>query len=130
MNTIKTGFLLLVLTLILIYGGLALGGEQGMTFALLFAALMNFGAFFWSDKIALAMSGAQPVTPQQAPQLYRIVEGLCARNGLPTPRLYLIPQAQPNAFATGRSPQKAAVAVTAGLLETMNEQELEGVLAH
>ena len=130
MNAIKTGFLLLVLTLILIYGGAALGGEQGMTFALLFAALMNFGAFFWSDKIALAMSGAQPVTPQQAPQLYRIVEGLCARNSLPTPRLYVIPQAQPNAFATGRSPQKAAVAVTAGLLEAMNEQELEGVLAH
>ena len=79
MNAIKTGFLLLVLTLILIYGGLALGGEQGMTFALLFAALMNFGAFFWSDKIALAMSGARPVTPEQAPQLYRLTESLCQR---------------------------------------------------
>jgi heat shock protein HtpX len=130
MNTIKTGILLAALTLLLLFGGQMVAGQQGLTVALLMAVLMNFTAYFFSDKIALAMSGARPVTPQQAPQLYRLTESLCQRAGLPTPRLYVIPQAQPNAFATGRSPQKAAVAVTAGLLEAMNEQELEGVLAH
>ncbi len=130
MNTLKTGLLLAVLTLILVVGGQAFGGQQGMALALVIAVVMNFAAYFWSDKIALAMSGAQPVTPQQAPQLYGIVEGLCARAGLPVPRLYLIPQMQPNAFATGRDPQHAAVAVTQGLLETMSRDELEGVIAH
>lgn len=130
MNTIKTGFLLAVLTLILIYGGQAIGGQQGMTMALIFAAVMNFGAYFWSDKLALRMSGARPVTRAEAPRMYAIVERLCARTGLPMPRLYVIPQAQPNAFATGRNPQHAAVAATAGLLEAMDEDELEGVLAH
>jgi len=130
MNTLKTGLLLAVLTLILVVGGQALGGQQGMALALILAVVMNFAAYFWSDKIALAMSGAQPVTPEQAPQLYRIVEGLCARSGLPVPRLYVIPQMQPNAFATGRDPSHAAVAVTEGLLETMTPEELEGVVAH
>ncbi len=130
MNTLKTGLLLAVLTLILVIGGQAFGGQQGMALALVIAVVMNFAAYFWSDKIALAMSGAQPVTPQQAPQLYGIVEGLCARAGLPVPRLYVIPQMQPNAFATGRDPHHAAVAVTEGLLETMTREELEGVLAH
>ena len=130
MNTLKTGLLLAVLTLILVVGGQALGGQQGMALALVIAVVMNFAAYFWSDKIALAMSGAHPVTPEQAPQLYRIVEGLCARASLPTPRLYVIPQMQPNAFATGRSPERAAVAVTEGLLQTMNQDELEGVIAH
>ncbi|HXE76489.1 MAG TPA: zinc metalloprotease HtpX [Candidatus Xenobia bacterium] len=130
MNTLKTGLLLAVLTLILVVGGQALGGQQGMALALVIAVVMNFAAYFWSDKIALAISGAQPVTAEQAPQLYRIVEGLCARSGLPTPRLYIIPQMQPNAFATGRSPERAAVAVTEGLLQTMNQDELEGVIAH
>jgi heat shock protein HtpX len=130
MNTIKTGFLLAALTLILVVGGQMIAGQQGMTIALIMAAVMNLGSYFWSDKIALAMSGARPVTPKQAPRMYRLMEGLCARTGLPMPRLYVIPQAQPNAFATGRSPQKAAVAATVGLLETMNDDELEGVLAH
>ncbi|HKZ51839.1 MAG TPA: zinc metalloprotease HtpX [Candidatus Acidoferrales bacterium] len=130
MNAIKTGLLLAALTLILVIGGQAVAGQRGMTIALIFAAIMNLGAYFWSDKITLAMSGAQPVTPDQAPRMYRVMERLCARTGLPMPRLYVIPQAQPNAFATGRNPQHAAVAATAGLLETMEEDELEGVLAH
>ena len=130
MNAIKTGFLLVALTLMLVLGGQAFGGRQGMTLALVLAAGMNFLAYFFSDKIPLAMSGARPVTPAEAPRLYRITEGLCARAGLPMPRLYVIPQAQPNAFATGRNPQKAAVACTAGLLETMEDDEIEGVLAH
>jgi heat shock protein HtpX len=130
MNAIKTGLLLTALTLILVVGGQMIGGRQGMTLALIIAAVMNLGSYYWSDKIALAMSGARPVTQEQAPRLYRIVEGLCAHTGLPMPRLYVIPQAQPNAFATGRNPQHAAVAATAGLLEVMNDDELAGVLAH
>jgi len=130
MNIFKTGLLLAGLTLLLLFAGQALGGRQGMTLALLMAGVMNFAAYFWSDKLALAMSGAQAVTPQQAPRFYRITEGLCARAGLPMPRLFVIPQAQPNAFATGRNPQRAAVAATAGLLETMDDEELEGVIAH
>ena len=130
MNTVKTGLLLLALTLILLFGGQAIAGQQGMTIALVLAAVMNLGAYFWSDKIALAMSGAKPVSREQAPRLYAIMERLCGKTGLPLPRLYLIPQAQPNAFATGRNPQHAAVAATAGLLEAMDDEELEGVLAH
>jgi len=130
MNTFKTGILLTALTLVLLFIGSALGGQQGMTVALVFAVLMNGIAYFFSDKIALAMSSAQPVTREQAPRLYSITERLCAQAGLPMPKLYVIPQAAPNAFATGRSPKHASVAVTAGLLELMNEQEVEGVLAH
>lgn len=130
MNTLKTGMLLVALTLILLFGGQAIGGQRGMTIALILAGVMNFASYFWSDKIALAMSGARAVTPEQAPRLYGAMERLCARTGMPMPRLYVMPEAQPNAFATGRSPQHAAVAATAGLLETMNDEELEGVLAH
>ena len=130
MNAIKTGLLLAALTLLLLFGGQMLAGQQGLTLALVLAVVMNFTAYFFSDRIALAMSGAQPVTPDEAPRMYHITEGLCARAGLPMPRLYVIPQAQPNAFATGRSPQKAAVACTAGLLESMEDDELEGVIAH
>jgi len=130
MNALKTGILLVALTLILIYAGQAIGGRDGMTIALVFAALMNFAAYFWSDKIALAMTGAQPVSQAQAPAFYATMERLTARTGLPMPRLYVIPEAQPNAFATGRSPRQAAVAATVGLLETMNDEELEGVLGH
>lgn len=130
MNTLKTGILLTALTLVLLFIGSAFGGQRGMTMALVFAVLMNGVAYFFSDKIALAMSGAQPVTREQAPRFYSITERLCAQAGLPMPKLYIIPQAAPNAFATGRSPKHASVAVTAGLLELMNEQEVEGVLAH
>jgi len=130
MNTFKTALLLTGLTLLLVIGGGAIAGERGMTFALVGAIVMNGIAYFFSDKIALAMSGAQPVTREQAPRFYSITERLCAQAGLPMPKLYVIPQAAPNAFATGRGPKHASVAVTAGLLELMNEQEVEGVLAH
>lgn len=130
MNTFKTALLLTALTLLLVVGGGAIAGERGMTFALVGAIVMNGIAYFMSDKIALAMSGAKPVTREQAPRLYAITERLCGQAGLPMPKLYVIPQAAPNAFATGRSPKHASVAVTAGLLELMNEQEVEGVLAH
>lgn len=130
MNTLKTGILLVALSLLLIYGGAAVAGQQGLTIALILALAMNAAAYFWGDKIALAMTRAQPVAREQAPRLYAIMERLCGKTGLPMPRLYVIPEAQPNAFATGRSPAKASIAATVGLLETMNDEELEGVLAH
>jgi heat shock protein HtpX len=130
MNTFKTALLLTGLTLLLVLGGQAIGGQQGMTMALLFAVMMNGIAYFFSDKIALAMSGARPVTREQAPRLYAITERLCAQANLPLSRLYVIPEAAPNAFATGRNPSKAAVAVTAGLMELMEDDEIEGVIAH
>jgi heat shock protein HtpX len=130
MRTLKTGLLLTGLTLLLVFGGGALAGQQGMTYGLIFAVLMNGGAYFFSDKIALASSGAQPVTREQVPRLYAVMERLAAKGNLPMPKLYIIPQAAPNAFATGRNPSHASVAVTEGLLELMNDDELEGVIAH
>jgi len=130
MNTFKTGLLLTALTLLLVLGGRAIAGPNGMTMALVLAVLMNGMAYFFSDKIALAMSGAKPVTPEQVPRLYAVLERLCGKANLPMPKLYVIPQAAPNAFATGRNPRHASVAVTAGLLELMNDEELEGVIAH
>lgn len=130
MNTFKTALLLGVLTVVLVMAGSAIAGEQGLRIALIFAVLMNGFSYFFSDKMALAMSGAQPVTREQAPRFYAITERLCQRANLPMPRLYVIPQAAPNAFATGRNPKNAAVAVTAGLLEMMTEEEVEGVVAH
>ena len=130
MRTLKTGFLLTALTLLLVFGGEALAGSQGMTFGLVLAVIMNGGAYFFSDKIALASSGAQPVSREQAPRLYAVMERLAAKGNLPMPKLYVIPQAAPNAFATGRNPSHASVAATQGLLELMNDDELEGVIAH
>jgi heat shock protein HtpX len=130
MKTLKTGLLLTALTLLLLFVGQRLGGRSGMTLALGLAVLMNGGAYFFSDKIALASSGAQPVAREQAPRLYAVMERLCGKASLPMPKLYLIPQPAPNAFATGRNPSHASVAVTAGLLELMNDDELEGVIAH
>jgi heat shock protein HtpX len=130
MRTLKTGFLLTLLTLILVFGGEALAGRQGMTFGLVLAVLMNGIAYFFSDKIALASSGARAVSREQAPRLYAVMERLAAKGNLPMPKLYVIPQAAPNAFATGRSPSRASVAATEGLLELMNDDELEGVIAH
>jgi heat shock protein HtpX len=130
MNTFKTAMLLTGMTLLLVVGGQLIAGEQGMIMAFGLALVMNGIAYFFSDKMALAMSGAKPVTREQAPRLYAITERLCQRAGLPMPRLYVIPEHAPNAFATGRNPRNAAVAVTAGLLELMNEEEVEGVLAH
>ena len=130
MKTLKTTFLLTLMTLLLLALGEAFGGRNGLTIALVFAVLMNGGAYFFSDKIALASSGAQPITPEQSPRLYQVMERLCAKANLPMPKLYMIPQAAPNAFATGRNPTHASVAVTQGLMELMDDEELEGVIAH
>lgn len=130
MRALKTGLLLTALTMLLVLGGGAFGGRAGATFGLVIAAFTNMIAYFFSDKIALKSSHAQPVTQQQAPKLYAVMERLCAKGHLPMPKLYVIPEQAPNAFATGRNPNHASVAVTAGLLELMNEDELEGVIAH
>jgi heat shock protein HtpX len=116
--------------LLLLFLGLAFGGERGMTMALVFAVLMNGTAYFFSDKIALMSSGAQPISKEQAPRLYEVMERLAAKSNLPMPKMFLIPQAAPNAFATGRNPSHASVAVTQGLMELMDDEELEGVIAH
>jgi heat shock protein HtpX len=130
MKTLKTTFLLTALTLLLLFVGQMLGGSRGLTMALVFAIIMNGGAYFFSDKIALASSGAVPISREQAPRLYAVMERLASKANLPMPKLYLIPQPAPNAFATGRNPSHASVAVTQGLLELMNDDELEGVIAH
>ncbi len=129
-NNLKTTILLAGLTGALLVIGDLWGGQSGMMLALVLAAVMNLGSYFFSDKIALAMSGAQPVAREQAPRLYAVVERLAAKANLPTPRVYLIPTDSPNAFATGRNPSHAAVAVTRGLLEICSDEEVEGVLAH
>lgn len=130
MNGMKTTILLAALTgLFLAVGGL-LGGRAGMGLALVLAGVLNFGAYFWSDKIVLRTYRARPVSPDEAPELHAVVSSLAARAGIPMPRLYVLPEAALNAFATGRSPDHAAVAATEGLLRTMNREELEGVLAH
>jgi len=130
MNTLKTAFLLTLLTLFLVFVGSYLGGRNGMVLALIFAGIMNFVSYFFSDKIALAMYSAQPVTREQAPRIYGIVERLAGRTGLPMPKIYVIPTESPNAFATGRNPNHASVAVTHGILGLLNDEEMEGVLAH
>jgi heat shock protein HtpX len=130
MRAVKTLFLLTALTLLLVLGGEAIAGNRGMTLGLIMAVVMNGGAYFFSDKIALMSSGAQPVSREQLPRLYEVIERLRGKAGLPMPKLYVIPQPAPNAFATGRNPSHASVAVTAGLMELMNDDELEGVIAH
>jgi heat shock protein HtpX len=130
MNTLKTAFLLTALTLFLVLIGQYFGGQNGMILALVVAGIMNFVSYFYSDKIALAMYRAQPVTREQAPRVYGIVERLTQRTGLPMPKVFVIPAESPNAFATGRNPQHASVAVTQGILGLLNDEELEGVLAH
>jgi heat shock protein HtpX len=130
MRTLKTAFLLTALTLLLLLIGRAFGGRGGMTIALVFAVLMNGVAYFFSDKIALKSAGAVPISREESPRLYEVMERLAAKARLPVPKLYLIPQAAPNAFATGRNPHHASVAVTQGLMQLMNDDELEGVIAH
>lgn len=130
MNVLKTAFLLTTLTMLLVIGGQALAGGRGMTLGLIMALAMNGIAYFFSDKIALMSSGARPVTREQAPRLYASVERLAARGHLPMPKVYIIPQPAPNAFATGRNPRHAAVAATEGLLQVMTDDELDGVIAH
>ena len=129
-NTFKTAFLLTALTLLLLMIGRAFGGQNGMAIALVFAVVMNFIAYFFSDKIALATYRAQPVTREQLPRVYSVVERLTQKIAIPMPKIYVIPSESPNAFATGRNPRHASVAVTQGILNLLNDEELEGVLAH
>jgi heat shock protein HtpX len=129
-NVFKTTLLLTVMTLLFMVVGRALGGQNGMLLALAFAAVMNFVSYFFSDKIALATYRAQAVSREDLPRVYNIVERLAQKVGLPTPKVYVIPTDSPNAFATGRNPQHASVAVTQGILNLLNDEELEGVIAH
>jgi heat shock protein HtpX len=129
-SMLKTTLLLGLLTGLFVAIGGWIGGESGMVLAFFLALAMNFVSFWFSDRIVLAMYGAQPLGEHDAPGVHRIVRTLATRAGMPMPRLYLIPSPAPNAFATGRSPRHAAVAVTEGILRLMNEDELEGVLAH
>jgi heat shock protein HtpX len=121
---------LIVLSVLLVVVGGAIGGRSGMQIALLMAVVINFISYFFSDKIALKSSGAQPVTREQLPRLYQVMERLAAKANIPVPALYVVPDMAPNAFATGRNPKHASVAVTQGLLEIMTDDELEGVIAH
>ncbi|MEA1866749.1 MAG: zinc metalloprotease HtpX [Thermodesulfobacteriota bacterium] len=129
-NMFKTFIFLAALTALFLFVGGALGGRTGMTIALVMAGAMNFFAYWYSDKLALKMSGAREVSEAETPQLHSIVAGLAQKAGIPKPRVYLIAQQTPNAFATGRNPDHAAVAVTEGILRILNREELEGVLAH
>jgi heat shock protein HtpX len=133
-NTIKTVLLLGLLSGLLIFGGQALAGRNGIYIGLMLAVLMNFAGYFFSDKIALASYSAQPVTPEENPEVYRrvepIVRSLTQRMGLPMPKLWLISEDSPNAFATGRNPAHASVAFTSGILQVMDDREIEGVVAH
>jgi heat shock protein HtpX len=129
-NMFKTAFLLTLMTLLLMAIGRYFGGQNGMFLALAFAAVMNFVSYFYSDKIALATYRAQPATREELPRAYAAVERLTQKIGIPMPKIYVIPSESPNAFATGRNPQHASVAVTHGILGLLNDEELEGVLAH
>jgi heat shock protein HtpX len=129
-NTFKTAFLLTGLTLLLMFIGSYFGGQRGMLTALLIAGVMNFVSYFFSDKIALATYGARAATREQLPRVYQVVERLTQKAGLPMPKIYVLPTDSPNAFATGRNPRHASVAVTQGILNLLNDEELEGVLAH
>src|SRR5215831_7572527 len=130
MNGLKTAFLLTLMTLLALFIGNYFGGQTGMFYAFIFAAVMNFFSYFFSDKLALSMYRAQPVTREQLPRAYEVVERLTAKEGLPMPKIYVLPTESPNAFATGRNPKHASVAVTHGILQLLDDEELEGVLAH
>ena len=130
MNTFKTALLLTSLTLFLVFLGQHFGGRNGMIIALAIAVAMNFFSYFYSDKLALSMYKAQPATREQLPRVYSVVEQMTQRFGLPMPKIYVIPTESPNAFATGRSPKHASVAVTQGILNLLTDDELAGVLAH
>lgn len=130
MNTVKTIGLMVFMTLLLVFAGAALGGRSGMIFAFVIAVVMNFGSYWFSDKIVLRMYRAQPVTESQAPDLYSIVRTLTQKAGMPMPTVYIIPEETPNAFATGRNPEHAVVAVTQGIMRILSRDELSGVIAH
>jgi len=129
-NGLKTAALLGLLTGLMLFAGEYLGGRNGLYYALIFAGVMNFGSYFFSDKIALATSRARAVTREELPRVYEVLERLTQKVGLPMPKVYVIPTDSPNAFATGRNPAHSAVAVTQGILKLLNDEELEGVLAH
>ena len=129
-NQLKTTVLLAALTVLIVLIGRMFGGNQGMIIAFIFAMLMNFGSYWFSDKIVLAMYKAQELDPSEAPEIHQMVEEMAQRGGLPKPRIYLIPSETPNAFATGRNPEHAVVAVTKGILRLLSPDELKGVLAH
>src|ERR1700679_4271992 len=130
MNTFKSTLLLVTLTVFLILIGDRVGGRNGMVLAFAISVVFNFVTYFYSDKLALRMYRAQPVTREQLPRAYAAVERLTAKQGLPMPKIYVLPTESPNAFATGRNPQHASVAVTHGILQLLDDEELEGVLAH
>lgn len=129
-NTVRTFVFMAALGGLFVIVGGAIGGQGGMIFALLLAVVMNMATYWWSDKLVIMMTRAKPVSEQEAPWLYRMVRPLAQKAGMPMPRLYVMPAAQPNAFATGRNPDRAVVAVTEGILNVLDERELEGVLAH
>jgi heat shock protein HtpX len=129
-NNLKTTILLAGMTGVLLAVGQLWGGRQGLILALVLAAVMNFASYFFSDKIALASSGAQPITRAENPRIYQIVERLAGKANIPAPKIYMIPTDSPNAFATGRNPNHASVAVTRGIMEICDDEEIEGVLAH
>src|SRR4030042_5911010 len=130
MNTMKTMVLLTALTLILVWAGAAMGGKQGMTIALIFAIGLNFFSYWFSDKIVLKMYKAKQVTESEPPELYSIVRMLAQKAELPMPKVYIMDQEQPNAFATGRNPKHAAVAVTTGMMRILSQEELQGGIGH
>jgi heat shock protein HtpX len=133
-NSLKTVALLGLLSAILIVGGREIAGERGIYYGLMIAVVMNFASYFFSDKLALAMSGAQPLTPESAPDAYSrvapLVGRIAQRMNIPMPKLYYTPEPSPNAFATGRNPKHSSIAFTAGILQLMDDRELEGVVAH
>jgi heat shock protein HtpX len=130
MNTVKTVGLMVFMTLLLMFVGQALGGRGGMVFAFALALIMNFGSYWFSDKIVLRMYGAQPLSESEAPEIYAIVRTLVQRAGLPMPKIYIIPEETPNAFATGRNAEHAVVAVTQGIMRILSREELAGVIGH
>ena len=129
-NNFKTTILLAAMTGLVLGIGELWGGQNGLILALVIAAVMNLGSYFFSDKIALASSGAQPISREDGPRIYQIVERLAAKANIPVPKIYFIPTDSPNAFATGRNPSHASVAVTRGILDICDDEEIEGVLAH
>ncbi|MGD8435626.1 MAG: M48 family metalloprotease, partial [Syntrophobacterales bacterium] len=129
-NQFKTTVLLAALTVLIVLIGRMFGGNQGMVIAFIFAMVINFGSYWFSDKIVLAMYRAKELTPSEAPRIHEVVADLAQKGGIPKPRIYLIPSDTPNAFATGRNPEHAVVAVTQGIVRLLDDDELRGVLAH
>lgn len=130
MNTVKSLILLTLLSAILLFIGGAIGGKNGLIIAFVFALVMNFASYWWSDKIVLKMYRGKEIEPEEAPELYSDVQELAQNAGLPMPRLYIVPEQTPNAFATGRNPSNAVVAVTQGIVKLLNREELKGVIGH